>query len=557
MLPGPDGWWSCDRRMQHGETYGYVVNDEGPFPDPRSMRQPCGPHGLSQCVDHRRFCWSDAQWQPPPLGSGVLYELHIGTLTAEGTFEAAIARLPYRADLGITHLEVMPVAEFSGRRGWGYDGVNLFAPHHVYGTPDDLKRFVDACHARGLAVILDVVYNHFGPSGNYLGKFGPYFTHRYNTPWGDAVNLDDAGSHEVRRFLCDNALMWLRDYHFDGLRLDAVHALLDTSARHFLEQLAEEVDELEAVLGRHLVLIAESDLNDPRVIRAREAGGYGIDAQWSDDFHHALHAVITGERSGYYEDFGGLEHLARALREAFVYAGAVSRHRRRPHGRAPRDIPGWRFIVAAQNHDQIGNRAGGERLGHLASKGRLKIAAGILLTSPFVPLLFQGEEWGASSPFQYFTAHEDPELAAQVSEGRRKEFAAFGWAAATVPDPQSDQTFERSRLKWNELADPAHADILEWYRALLKLRRQYPSLRDGKYQDVAVTFDEQDGELLIRRGVLVVACNLGGAPLTSCVADGSHLIVASDAGVQLHGHVLRLPPESMAVVCGGDGTAAP
>ena len=534
--------------MRDGELYAFVVDDDGPFPDPRSMFQPNGVHGWSQCVDHDRFAWTDAAWQPPPLSAGVLYELHIGTFTEAGTFEGAIERLSYLTDLGVTHLELMPICEFSGCRGWGYDGVDLFAPHHAYGGPDGLKRLVDACHARGLAVILDVVYNHFGPAGNYVGKFGPYFTHRYNTPWGDAVNLDDAGSNEVRRFFCDNALMWLRDYHLDGLRLDAVHALIDTSACHFLEQLSREVDALEAVLGRHLVLVAESDLNDPRVIRACEAGGHGLDAQWSDDFHHALHAVITGERSGYYEDFGTLSHLAKALQEGFVYDGAHSSHRQRTHGRQLHDAPGWRLVVAAQNHDQVGNRAMGERLSHLVSIRRLKIAAALLLTAPFVPLLFQGEEWGASSPFQYFTAHEDPELCNQVSEGRRKEFVAFGWESSSVPDPQSLQTFERSRLRWDELASPEHAEILTWYRALMAIRRQQPSLRDGKYRQVCVTFDERQGHLSIRRGAVLVACNLGEAAATFDVEGHPRVVLASEPGVRCQRGEIHLPPESIAVV---------
>ena len=415
MIRDEHDWWWLPRRMRDGEQYGFLVDDEGPFPDPRSAYQPFGVHGLSEVVDHRRYVWHDARWQAPPLASAVIYELHVGTFTPAGTFDAAIARLPHLVELGITHVQLMPVAEFPGNRGWGYDGVDLFAPHHGYGGPEDLKRLVDACHQAGLAVLLDVVYNHLGPSGNYLARFGPYFTTRHSTPWGAAVNLDDAGSDEVRRFFCDNALMWLREYHVDGLRLDAVHALFDMSARHLLEQLSEEVEALGAVTGRHLVLIAESDLNDPRIIRSREAGGYGIHAQWSDDFHHALHGMITGERGGYYEDFGSVDHFARALRQAFVYAGSRSDHRNRAHGRAADGLPGWRFVVAAQNHDQIGNRALGERLSHLTSVGRTRIAAGLLLSAPFVPLIFQGEEWGATSPFQYFSAHEDPELGRLVS----------------------------------------------------------------------------------------------------------------------------------------------
>jgi maltooligosyltrehalose trehalohydrolase len=548
MTRDANGWWSADRVMRDGEQYAYVVDDEGPFPDPRSMFQPFGVHGWSQCVDHNEFPWSDTHWQAPPLASGVVYELHIGTFTPAGTFEGAIARLPYLADLGITHIELMPVCEFSGERGWGYDGVDLFAPHHAYGGPEELKRLVDACHARGLAVILDVVYNHFGPAGNYVGKFGPYFTHRYNTPWGDAVNLDDAGSGEVRRFFCDNAAMWLRDYHVDGLRLDAVHALIDTSACHFLEQLAGEVDALEAMLGRHLVLIAESDLNDPRVIRARESGGYGVDAQWSDDFHHALHTVVTGERSGYYEDFGSLAHLATAVQEGFVYTGTHSSHRQRLHGRRLNDIPGWRLIVAAQNHDQIGNRATGERLCHLVSVGRSKIAAALLLTAPFVPMLFQGEEWAASTVFQYFTAHEDPTLAAQVSEGRRREFAVFGWDPSTVPDPQRRETFERSRLRWDEREQPVHADMLNWYAALIALRQQRPSLRDGNYREAVVSFDEATGHIAVRRGDVTVVCNLGDVPATIQLGGGCRLLLGSDSTISVDGAAIHLPQESVAIV---------
>jgi maltooligosyltrehalose trehalohydrolase len=511
------------------------------------MYQPSGVHGASEVIDHSRFVWSDARWQAPPLGAGVLYELHIGTFTREGTFAAAIDKLPYLAGLGITHLELMPVAEFPGDRGWGYDGVDLFAPHHVYGRPDDLKRLVDACHAHGLAVILDVVYNHLGPAGNYLSRFGPYFTHRYHTPWGDAVNLDNAGSDEVRRFFCDNAVMWLRDYHFDGLRIDAVHALIDTSARHFLEQLAGEVDTLEAITGRHLVLIAESDLNDPRVIRSREGGGYGLDAQWSDDFHHALHGMLTGERTGYYEDFGTMAHFARALQEAFVYGGTASPHRRRTHGRMPAGLPGWRFVVAAQNHDQIGNRATGDRLTHLVSRQRLKIAAALLLTAPFVPMLFQGEEWGTSSPFQYFTSHEDEALGRLVSEGRRREFAAFGWDPGSIPDPQMEETYRRSQLRWDEPALAHHAELLRWYRDLLALRRDHPALRDGKYRSVRVTCDEQRGQLTIQRGAILIVCSLAGSAATIETGDRWQLLLTSEPGTRIDQGRIHLPAESIAV----------
>ncbi len=549
-------WWAADRRMRPGDLYGFVLDGRGPFPDPRSRRQPSGVHGPSEVVDDARYQWTETRWQPPPLSAGVLYELHLGTFTEAGTFLGAIERLPHLVDLGITHVELMPVAEYPGNRGWGYDGVHLFAPHHGYGTPDELKHLVDRCHAAGLAVILDVVYNHLGPAGNYLGQYGPYFTHRHTTPWGDAINLDDEGSEEVRRFLCDNAIMWLRDYHFDGLRLDAVHALKDTSPRHFLAQLGAEVETLEAMTGRHFVLIAESDLNDPQMVRSRDAAGFGLHAQWSDDFHHALHSVLTSERSGYYEDFGTLDHLAQAYREGFVYAGQYSAHRGRPHGQPAGDVPGWRFVVATQNHDQIGNRAIGERLAHLTSAGRVRIAATLLLTSPFVPLLFQGEEWGASTPFQYFTAHEDEVLGGQVSEGRRTEFAAFGWDPASIPDPQSEGTFEDSRLRWAELGHAPHAELLEWHRALIALRREHPSLRDGRFRDAQVTVDDSHGRLTIRRGPILIACNLGEEVATVDAEAGARLVLVSHPDVRLSDGAVHLPADSVAVVS-ADSTDGP
>ena len=546
-----NGWWCSSRDRRDGDRYGYIIDGEGPFPDPRSLSQPDGVHALSAHIDHAAFEWTDHHWQAPPLGSAVIYELHIGTFTDRGTFDAAIERLPYLVDLGVTHIEVMPVAEFPGNRGWGYDGVDLYAPHHAYGGPLGFKRFVDACHAHHLAVVLDVVYNHLGPSGNYLARYGPYFTNRYQTPWGEAVNFDDAKSDEVRRFFCDNALMWLRDYHVDGLRLDAVHAFMDSSAVHFLERLSVEVDELEATLGRHLVLIAETDQNDPRIVRSREAHGYGIDAQWSDDFHHALHAVLTRERSGYYEDFGRLSHLAKAIRYAFVYADNPSDYRGRRHGRPlPADVPGWRFVVAAQNHDQIGNRAAGERLSHLVSSGRLKIAGAILLTSPFVPLLFQGQEWGATTPFQYFTSHEDETLGRQVREGRRREFAKFGWDPALVPDPQALETYERSRLRWAEVAHQPHRNLLDWYRALIDLRRRTPALRDGNAALCDVSCQDEAQWILVRRKDIAIACNLAAEPRRIAVGGPLTVLLASESGVTASDGI-HLPPESVAIVAIG------
>jgi maltooligosyltrehalose trehalohydrolase len=550
MQAGADGWWTATvEAAGPGSDYGFLLDGQGPFPDPRSFWQPHGVHGLSRVVDHAAFRWTDGGFQAPPLGAALLYELHVGTFTPEGTFDAAIGKLDHLVHLGVTHVELMPVNEFPGARGWGYDGVDLFAPHHAYGGPDGLKRLVNACHARGLAVLLDVVYNHLGPSGNYLGRYAPYFSRRYTTPWGDAVNFDGPDSDEVRRFFCDNARMWLRDYHCDGLRLDAVHAICDTAAQPFLEQLALEVDALQAQLGRHLVLIPESDLNDPRLLWSRERGGYGLDAQWSDDFHHALHTVLTGERDGYYRDFGALSDLAQALRQAFVYDGRYSAHRRRRHGRAPTGLGGHRFVGYLQNHDQVGNRARGERLSHLVSLGRLKIGAALVLTSPFVPMLFQGEEWGASTPFQYFTDHQEPELAKAVREGRRREFAAFGWQPEDVPDPQAPETFQRSKLRWQELVHPPHAEILEWHRRLIRLRRAEPALSDGRLERVHTRWDEAARWFVLERGPISVACNLAPQPQPVPLRPGNHAtLLSAPPGLTAVDGVVALPPDGVAVL---------
>jgi maltooligosyltrehalose trehalohydrolase len=545
MTHDADGWWSAAARPRDGDRYGFILNGEGPFPDPRSRFQPGGVHALSQWVDHDLFGWTDAGWQAPPIASAVFYELHVGTFTQEGTFESAISRLDHLVRLGVTHIELMPIAEFPGPRGWGYDGVDLYAPHHAYGGPDGLKRLVDACHARQLAVVIDVVYNHLGPSGNYLSRFGPYFHHRYHTPWGAAVNLDGPDSGEVRRFFVDNAIMWLRDYHVDGLRFDAVHAFIDLSATHFLEHLRVDIDRLEARLGRHFVLVAESDLNDPRVVQSRERGGFGLDAQWNDDFHHALHTVLTGERAGYYEDFGTLGDLAAAIRNVFVYAGRFSQHRRREHGRPVDGVPPSRFIVAAQNHDQVGNRAGGERLTHLVPSSRLYIAAAVVLTGPFVPLIFQGEEWGASTPFLYFTAHEDPTLAQAVSAGRRNEFRAFGWRPEDVPDPQALETFEASKLRWEERERPAHAALLDWFIRLIELRRR-SALIDGKDGALLVTLDEDERWMSIVRGRQVTAFNLDEQPRRLRLPIETLLLASSDQ-IRIEHDAVILPPDTVAV----------
>jgi maltooligosyltrehalose trehalohydrolase len=504
---------------------------------------------MSRLYDHKGFAWHDWHWQAPPLASGILYELHIGTFTPGGTFDSAIERLDYLVELGVTHVEVMPVAAFAGDRGWGYDGVALFAVTEIYGGPDGLKRFVDACHVRGLAVVLDVVYNHFGPVGAYAGKFGPYLTARHCTPWGDAVNFEGPGSDQVRRFFCDNALMWLRDFHIDGLRLDAVHEFVDRSAIHFLEQLSAEVDVVAATLGGRLVLIAESDLNDPKIVKPREAGGYGIDAQWSDDFHHSLFTLMHDEEGlGYYGDFGSMEKLAKALTRIFVYDGEYSEYRKRKHGRPVDGLSAHHFVSFIQNHDQVGNRAIGDRLEQIVGMECAKVAAGIVLTAPFVPLLFQGEEYAASTPFLYFADHEEPEMAKAVSEGRKREFEAFGFAEQEVPDPEARETFDRSRLNWDEIGEERHKEMLEWYSSLIRLRRNTTWLNDGDKGHTKVRFDEERRWLAMDRGGVQVLANLGDNAAEFDVPEGFHVALVSREGVGANGGKIVVPASTVAIL---------
>lgn len=545
------GWWSSqDLDAGHGDRYAFEVDGEGPFPDPRSLHQPDGVNGPSAVHDHTRFAWTDGGWTGRPLAGGVVYELHVGTFTAEGTLDAAAARLGHLAGLGVTHVELLPVAAFDGTHGWGYDGVHLWAVHEPYGGPDGLKRFVDAAHAHGLAVILDVVHNHLGPSGNHLPRFGPYFTERHHTPWGAAVNLDDAGSDEVRRWIVGSCRSWLRDFHVDGLRLDAVHALVDTRARHVLEELSDEVDALAAALGRPLTLIAESDLNDPRLVTPREAGGTGIHAQWSDDLHHALHALLTGERQGYYGDFGSLGTLAAALTRVFVHAGGWSSFRGRTHGR-PVDTartPGWRFLGYIQDHDQVGNRALGDRLSPALDEGLLRVGAALVLTSPFTPMLFMGEEWAASTPWRFFSSFPDPDLARAVSEGRRREFASHGWSADDVPDPQDPATHRASVLDWAEPERDPHRAVLGWYRDLIRLRRTRPELTDPRLDRVRCPFDEREGWLVVHRGSLRVAVNVSDAVRHVPLEGTPGAVLLASAPVSFDGGRVALPGRSVAIV---------
>jgi len=479
MEPEKYGYWRLSAPfLQPGDLYFFSV-DEGPrLPDPASLSQPEGVHGPS-AVTSLAYAWKDGSWVNPSLSSYIIYELHTGSFTEEGDLAGIAGKLDYLVELGITAIEIMPLAQFPGSRNWGYDGVFPFAVQDSYGGAAGLQRLVDACHARGLAVILDVVYNHMGPEGNYLGQYGPYFTNKYKTPWGDALNFDDAWCDGVRRFFIENAIMWLRDFHVDALRLDAVHAIRDFSAQHFLRELREAVRALEAQTGRQYYLIAESDLNDPRMILPAEAEGYGMDAQWVDEFHHALRVTAGGERSGYYADFSGIGHLCKAYCDAYVYNGQYSTHRQRRFGRPATGAGGEQFVVFSQNHDQVGNRALGERTSVLHSFEMTKLLAGAVLLSPYIPLLFMGEEWGETNPFFYFVSHTDPGLAAAVRQGRKAEFAAFfegGEGSEAIPDPMEEETFRRSKLNWKLLESPRHQTLLRYYRELIRLRKTHPAL---------------------------------------------------------------------------------
>lgn len=546
-----DGTW----HTPHTPTRRYwLVIDGERVPDPGSPSQPEGFDGPS-AVDDERFVWTDRSWRGRALAASVLYELHVGTFSPEGTFDGVIRRLDHLTELGVDAIELMPVNTFPGDRGWGYDGVVLGAPHPAYGGPAALRRLVDECHARGIAVVLDVVYNHLGPLGNHLERFGPFFTDAHRTPWGKAVNFDGPGSDGVRRFVVDNAVRWIEAYHVDGLRLDAVHALHDESAVHIVEEITAAVHAAGARAKRITWVIAESDLNDPCVVMA-DAGGWGADAAWSDDLHHAVHVAVTGEEHGYYADYarqgarGALAQVARALTDVFVFDGQVVPSRQRRHGRPVGDLPRSRFVGYTQTHDQVGNRARGERLCHLVPDGLARAAAALVLTGPCVPMLFAGEEWAAGSPFQYFTSHPDADLAAAVREGRRREFAGFHLAhpELDVPDPQEPTTFLRSKLRWEELADDRHAWMLEWYRSLIELRRTDPALRDDRPEATVVQVDEQGRWLHVARGATLVIAHLGDEPVhVSSAHRARHVVLASRSGIALTDDGWRMPAQSVLV----------
>jgi maltooligosyltrehalose trehalohydrolase len=527
------GWWHPvgpvpDLTHTPEVDYGFLLDDaDQPRPDPRSRWQPSGVHGLSRTYDPSRFDWTDSGWTGRQLAGGVIYEMHVGTFTPEGTLLSAIDRLDHLAELGVDFVEIMPVNAFNGPHNWGYDGVLWFAVHNEYGGPRAYQRFIDACHARGLAVVQDVVYNHLGPSGNYLPEFAPYLHTGATNTWGESPNLDGEHSDEVRRFLVDNALMWLNDYHVDALRLDAVHALVDTRATHILEELAIEAGALSAFLGRPLSLIAESDLNDPRLITAREAGGYGLTAQWSDDFHHALYVSLTGDTTGYYADFDSLAALGKVFEEGFFHTGTHSSFRGRSHGnRIDRRTPTWRLVVCSDNHDQIGNRADGQRLSGKLGARSLQLAALVTLLSPFTPMIFMGEEWGATTPWQFFTSHPEPELAELVAKGRLEEFAQMDWDVATVPDPQDPRTFLNSKLDWSEVDVSEHAGLLDLNRRLLALRRTYPDLTDPRFEHSLATSNDEEGWLRIERGAMLLLINFGAAEALVEVPAGLEVLLS-------------------------------
>ncbi|MDP3712756.1 MAG: malto-oligosyltrehalose trehalohydrolase [Mycobacteriales bacterium] len=547
MTFAEDGWWSGPA-LTPGSDYGFSL-DGGPVrPDPRATWLPHGVHGPSRGYDHGEFAWTDATWSGVALEVAVLYELHVGTFTREGTFDAAAGRLDHLVDLGITAVELLPCNAFDGRWGWGYDGVALMAVHEPYGGPDALKRFVDACHARGLGVVMDVVLNHLGPAGNYLPELGPYLTDAHTTPWGSAVNLDQPGSDEVRRFLLDVCVAWLRDFHCDGLRLDAVHALVDDRAVHLLEELAVEVEQLGREVGRPLFLVAESDRNDPRTVTPRVQGGLGLDGQWADDVHHAVHALVTGERSGYYGDFGSLPTLAKALRGVFVHDGCWSSFRGRSHGRpVPDDLEGWRFVTYLQDHDQVGNRAVGDRLSQTLPDGLLRIGAALVLLSPCTPMLFMGEEWGAQTPWQFFSDHSG-DLGDAVRNGRREEFGRHGWDVEAVPDPQAESTFRASQLDWSELESARAQSLLGWYRDLLALRRTRPDLADGRRDLVQVSYDEDARWVVVRRGGVALVCNLGSGDLQVPVRGQVDAVLLASGPVSVVDGAVAVAGESATVV---------
>ncbi|OBF65787.1 malto-oligosyltrehalose trehalohydrolase [Mycobacterium sp. 852002-51971_SCH5477799-a] len=543
MKRSAGGWWHTTVDTAPDARYGYLLDDDPTvLPDPRSPRQPDGVHARSQLWDPAAATWTDSGWAGRAVEGAVIYELHLGAFTEAGTCDAAIEKLDYLVDLGVDFVELMPVNSFAGTHGWGYDGVLWYSVHEPYGGPDGLVRFVDACHAKGLGVLIDAVFNHLGPSGNYLPRYGPYLSSASN-PWGEGINIADADSDEVRRYIIGCALRWMRDFHADGLRLDAVHALVDTTAIHILEELATETDWLAQQLRRPLSLIAESDLNDPRLITPRGRGGYGLTGQWADDIHHAIHTAVSGERQGYYGDFGSLATLAQTLRHGFFHAATYSSFRRRRHGR-PLDtseetgIPATRLVAYTCTHDQVGNRALGDRPSQNLTGGQLATKAALALGSPYTAMLFMGEEYAASTPFQFFSSHPEPELAKATAEGRKAEFAEHGWDADEIPDPQDPQTFARCKLDWNEVDTGEHARLHRLYRDLIALRRNHPDMADPWLDHLTVDYNEDQRWISLSRGRLRIVCNLGAEPVRVPVS-GTVVLAWDEPAVDADGTVLQ------------------
>ena len=496
---GPQGYFQgVAEDVSPGALYQIQLDGNLERPDPASRFQPQGVHGPSQVVDPA-FPWKDGDWKGLEPADYILYELHVGAFTPEGTFDAVIPRLPKLTDLGVTALELMPVAQFPGGRNWGYDGVYPYAVQNTYGGPGGLKRLVNAAHRLGMAVVLDVVYNHLGPEGNYLRDFGPYFTGRYRTPWGEALNFDGPYSDEVRRYFIENALYWIMEFHIDALRLDALHAILDISPRPFLAELSEAVRRTGEGLGRRVQLMAESDLNDAKFLRPEASGGYGLDVHWNDDFHHALHVLLTGEREGYYLDYGRLEDLAAGYREGFIYSGRYSLYRKHRHGSSSAVFPPRRLLVFAQNHDQVGNRLQGDRLSSLVSFEGQKLAAAAVILSPYIPLLFMGEEYGEPAPFLYFVSHSDPDLIQAVRRGRQEEFSRFNWEGEP-PDPQAEETYLRSRIRFSLIEEGDHRVLWEFYQELIRIRRKIMDRRDPERGIIEATALEGEQVLILRDG---------------------------------------------------------
>ncbi|MDQ2845876.1 MAG: malto-oligosyltrehalose trehalohydrolase [Actinomycetota bacterium] len=557
MTQDSSGWWhaSLDLADDTQVDYGFLLDrDPTPKPDPRSRRQPGGVHEISRSYRPDSFAWTDASWTGRQLAGGVIYELHIGTFTATGTFDAAIERLDHLVELGVDFVELLPVNAFNGTHNWGYDGVLWFAVQETYGGPAGYQRFVDACHANGIGVIQDVVHNHLGPSGNYLPLYGPYLHSGRANTWGSSLNLDGEDSDEVRAYILDNIRMWLRDYHVDGLRLDAVHALVDHRAVHILEEIAIEVDALSAHLGRPLSLIAESDLNDPKLITSRQAGGYGLAAQWSDDYHHVLHVALTDEKVGYYGDFGSMAAIAKVLTGGYFHDGSWSSFRGRSHGRPvdTRTVPAWAFVGYTQNHDQIGNRAAGDRLTATLGPEDLAIAAVMVLAGPFTPMLFMGEEWASSTPWQFFTSHPEPELGKITATGRLAEFERMGWDPASVPNPQDPVTFAHSHLDWAEKGRADHAEVLALYRDLIAARRTWPQLTDPRFDRLDVSCDEDKRWLLMDRGGLQVAVNFGDEAATVPVREHGDAMLTTNKDATIAAESVVLPAHAAVLLAPAD-----